>query len=153
MEQENLFDLIHSIELISNEHIVRFTSQFSYPIGISAILVLAELRLRGPLRASELADMLGYTKGAVTHISTKLVTQELAERQYTEEDRRTVFLKITDKGSTALAEAEKLGQDIYLELFKELTENELEEYLRIQRKMVEGLKNRRLTKPGGSHNR
>ena len=150
MEKDNLFDLIHSIELISNEHIVRFTSKFSYPVGVSAILVLAELQSRGPLRASELADMLRYTKGAVTHISNKLVNHGLAERQYNEDDRRTVYLCITDKGSVALAEAQKLGQEIYLELFEELTEDELHEYLRIQRKMAEGMKNRRLSKPGGT---
>lgn len=149
MEKDNLFDLIHSIELISNEHIVRFTSQFSYPVGISAILVLAELQSRGSLRASELADMLGYTKGAVTHISNKLVQHNLAERHYSKEDRRTVYLRITDQGVLALTEAQKLGQEIYFESFEELTEDELQEYLRIQRKMVEGMKNRRLSKPGG----
>ncbi len=149
MEKDNLFDLIHSIELISNEHIVRFTSQFSYPVGVSAILVLAELQSRGPLRASELAEMLRYTKGAVTHISTKLVNHGLAEREYNKDDRRTVYLRITAKGSMALTEAQMLGREIYLELFEELTEDELQEYLRIQRKMVEGMKNRRLSKPGG----
>ena len=145
MNQENLFDLIHSIEQLSNEHIVEFTSRYMYPIGISSVLVLAELRENGALRQSDLADMLNYTKGAVTHIATKLVNYELAERLYDEEDRRTVYLSITDKGVSALNEAQKIGESIFLELFEGLSKDELHEYLRLQQKLLEGMKNRRLS--------
>ena len=146
MNQENLFDLIHSIEQISNEHIVEFTSRYSYPIGVSAVLVLAELRENGALRQSDLADMLSYTKGAVTHIATKLVNHGLVKRLYDEDDRRTVYLSITDKGTNALIEAQNIGESIFLELFEGLSKDELNEYLRIQRKLLEGMKNRRFSR-------
>ena len=145
MNQENLFDLIHSIEQLSNEHIVEFTSRYTYPIGVSSVLVLAELRESGSLRQSDLADMLNYTKGAVTHIATKLVSYELAERLYDEEDRRTVYLNITDKGVAALNEAQKIGESIFLDLFEGLSKEELHEYLRLQQKLLDGMKNRRLS--------
>ena len=145
MNQENLFDLIHSIEQLSNEHIVEFTSRYSYPIGVSSVLVLAELRENGALRQSDLADMLSYTKGAVTHIATKLVSFKLAERLYDEEDRRTVYLSITDKGVAALNEAQKIGESIFLKLFEGLSREELHEYLRLQQKLLVGMKNRRLS--------
>lgn len=145
MEQDNLFDLIHSIEQVSNEHIVDFTSRYSYPIGVSAVLVLAELSDGKTLRQSELADMLGYTKGAVTHIASKLVHFELAERLYDEGDRRTVYLKITEQGCIALNEAQKIGESIFLELFEVLSKDELHEYLRLQQKLLEGMKNKRLS--------
>ena len=145
MNQENLFDLIHSIEQISNEHIVEFTSRFSYPIGVSSILVLAELKKNGALRQSDLADKLDYTKGAVTHIASKLVSNQLAERLSDEDDRRTVYLRITDKGIIALSEAQKIGESIFLELFQALSKEELHEYLRLQRKLLEGMKSKRLS--------
>ena len=145
MNQENLFDLIHSIEQISNEHIVEFTSRFSYPIGVSSILVLAELKKNGALRQSDLADKLDYTKGAVTHIASKLVSNHLAERLSDEDDRRTVYLRITDKGIIALSEAQKIGESIFLELFQALSKEELHEYLRLQRKLLEGMKSKRLS--------
>ena len=145
MNQENLFDLIHPIEQISNEHIVEFTSRFSYPIGVSSILVLAELKKNGALRQSDLADKLDYTKGAVTHIASKLVSNQLAERLSDEDDRRTVYLRITDKGIIALSEAQKIGESIFLELFQALSKEELHEYLRLQRKLLEGMKSKRLS--------
>lgn len=145
MEQDNLFDLIHSIEQVSNEHIVDFTSRYSYPIGVSAVLVLAELSNGKALRQSELADMLGYTKGAVTHIASKLVHFELAERLYDEGDRRTVYLKITEQGCIAINEAQKIGESIFLELFEVLSKDELHEYLRLQQKLLKGMKNKRLS--------
>lgn len=145
MEKTNLFKLIHSSELISNENIVKFSSKFAYPVGISAILVLAQLRTNGPKKQTELADILQYSKGAITNISSKLVKFELAERLYDEEDRRTIHLKITAKGQSALIEAQKLGEEIYVELFEDLTEEELAQYLSIQRKILYGMKNKRLS--------
>lgn len=145
MNQNNLFDLIHSSEQLSNEHIVEFTSRYSYPIGVSSVLVLAELRKNGPIRQSDIADMLSYTKGAVTHIATKLVNYGLAERLYDEEDRRAIYLSITGKGTLALSEAQKIGDSIFMKLFDGLSKNELNEYLRLQQKLLEGMKNRRLS--------
>lgn len=145
MEKTNLFKLIHSIELISNENIVKFSSKFAYPVGISAILVLVQLRANGPQKQSDLANILQYSKGAITNISTKLVKFELAERLYDEEDRRTIHLNITAKGRSALIEAQKLGEEIYMELFEGLTEEELDHYLRIQKKILNGMKDKRLS--------
>lgn len=145
MVNTNLFKLIHTIELISNENIVKFSSKFEYPVGISAILVLAHLRTNGPVKQSDLAETLRYSKGAITNISSKLVKFELAERLYSEEDRRTIHLKITNKGQSALLDAQKIGEEIFVELFDGLTEEELDQYLNIQQKILNGMKNKRLS--------
>lgn len=145
MEKTNLFKLIHATEIISNENIVKFSSKFEFPVGISAILVLAQLRANGPVMQSDLAETLGYTKGAITNISSKLVKFELAERLYSEADRRTIHLQITEKGRSALMEAQKIGEEIFVELFEELTVEELDQYLYIQQKILNSMKNKRLS--------
>jgi len=145
MVNTNLFKLIHTIELISNENIVKFSSKFEYPVGISAILVLAHLRDNGPVKQSDLAETLRYSKGAITNISSKLVKFELAERLYSKDDRRTIHLKITNKGQSSLLEAQKIGEEIFVELFDGLTEEELDQYLNIQQKILNGMKNKRLS--------
>ena len=58
---------------------MRFTKAFPYPLGISPILVLSELRTKGPQKQVELAETVGYTKGAMTNIATKLVNLGLAD--------------------------------------------------------------------------
>lgn len=136
MHESNLFQLINTTEQVNNMNIVLFTKKFSYPLGISPILVLAELKQKGPQKQIELSEMLGLTKGALTNISKKLVDLSLADRLYDNEDRRTVRLSITDRGITALQEASEIGKEIYLTLFDSFTEEELKEYLRLQNKLL-----------------
>lgn len=143
MEETNIFQLINTIEQLNNGNIVHFTRKFSYPLGISPILVLAELKNKGPRKQMELAEMVGLTKGALTNISSKLVDLSLVERLYDEQDRRTIRLKITEKGLAALDEAQAIGREIYTELFESFSEEELNEYLRLQNKLIRSrLKNR-----------
>lgn len=136
MKKTDIFQLINATEQLSNANIVLFTKKFSYPLGISPILVLAELKNKGPRKQIELAELVGLTKGALTNISTKLVNLSLVERLYEEEDRRTIRLKITDKGLEALQEAQKIGNEIYIDLFNSFSEAERNEYLRLQQKLI-----------------
>ncbi|HEY4624221.1 MAG TPA: MarR family transcriptional regulator [Solibacillus sp.] len=136
INQANIFQLIHMIEQMNNENIVQFTKKFQYPIGISPILVLLELRDHGQLKQVELADRLGYTKGAMTSIANKLVTNQLVERVFDESDRRTIRLSITEKGKQALNEANEIGKGIYLDLFSALTPEEVQMYLALQQKIL-----------------
>ncbi|WP_102272535.1 MarR family winged helix-turn-helix transcriptional regulator [Cytobacillus massiliigabonensis] len=143
MNQTNIFKLIQAIEQMNNDNIMRFTKAFPYPIGISPILVLSELRMKGPQKQVELAETVGYTKGAMTNIANKLVDLGLAERLYDENDRRTIQLKITAAGDQALTEAQRIGQDVFTQLFEVLNEEEINQYLRIQEKLVKGIQDRK----------
>lgn len=132
----NIFDLTHMIQQITNENIVRFTNEFSYPIGISTIVVLAEIEARGPLKQIDLTETLGYSKSTITNMAEKLVKLDLIERTYDISDRRTVYLSITDKGTGALKEAESIGEKIHKELFSILSDEELSNYIEIQKKLL-----------------
>ena len=143
MIQKDIFKLIHAVEQLNNENIMQFTKAFQYPLGISPILVLGELLTKGPQKQAELAETIGYTKGAMTSISEKLVKLGLAERLYNENDRRTIQLKITVAGEKALQEAQAIGQDVYMQLFEVLNEEELKHYLQIQEKLVQGIRDRK----------
>ncbi|WP_117170731.1 MarR family winged helix-turn-helix transcriptional regulator [Paraliobacillus sediminis] len=143
MNKTNIFKLIRAIEQLNNDNIVRFTRAFPYPLGISQILVLSELRVEGPRKQVELAEPLGYTKGAMTSIATKLVDLGLAERLYNESDRRTIQLKITTAGINALSEAQKIGQEVFMKHFEILSEEEINQYLLIQEKLIKGIQDRK----------
>jgi DNA-binding MarR family transcriptional regulator len=143
LNQTNIFKLIQAIEQMNNDNIMRFTKAFPYPLGISPILVLSELRTKGPQKQVELAETVGYTKGAMTNIATKLVNLGLAERLYDENDRRIIQLKITAAGEQALAEAQKIGKDVFTQLFEVLSEEEINQYLMIQEKLVRSIHDRK----------
>lgn len=139
----NIFNLVHMIGQITNENIVRFTNEFSYPIGISTVIVLGEIQSRGPVKQTVLAESLGYSKSTITNIANKLVNLELIQRTYDKSDRRTVYLIITDKGTEALKESISLGDRIYNDLFSILTEDELSNYIDIQKKLLDHISDKK----------
>lgn len=136
----NIFTLIHIIQQVTNENIVRFTNEFSYPIGISTIVSLAEIRASGPVKQIDLSDKLGYSRSTITNMADKLVKLGLVERVYDEKDRRTIHLQITEQGKEALQEAKAIGDKIYSEQYSVLTEEELEQYIRIQKKLWKSMR-------------
>lgn len=136
MKETNIFQLIHANELVNNANIIRFSQRIENYIGISPILVLNELKLRGAQKQTVLAENLGYTPGAMTNIASKLVKEGYAERQYNADDRRNVLLAITNLGLKALEEAQRVGSQIQVELFSVLSEEEIEQYLSIQQKLL-----------------
>ena len=141
MENTNIFQLINTTEQLCNANIILFTKKFSYPLGISPVLVLAELKNKGARKHVELAEAVCLSKGAITNISDKLVKHGLAQRKYEEEDRRTVRLEITEQGLEALKEAQRIGNEIYTKLFEVFTKEELTEYLRLQNKLISNIGN------------
>lgn len=136
----NIFTLIHMIQQVTNENIVRFTNEFSYPIGISTIVTLAEIHASGPVKQIDLSDKLGYSRSTITNMADKLVKLGLVERVYDEKDRRTIHLQITEQGKEALEEAKAIGDKIYSEQYSVLTEEELEQYIRIQKKLWKSMR-------------
>ncbi|MFD1361877.1 MarR family winged helix-turn-helix transcriptional regulator [Lentibacillus salinarum] len=143
MTQINLFKLIHAVELMNNENIIQFTKTFRYPLGISPILVLAELKSKDPQKQSELAETIGYTKGAMTHIAAKLTDLGLVERLDNANDRRAIQLAITPAGERALAEAQHIGQELFKQHFAVLNDAEIDQYLTIQEKLIQGIRARK----------
>lgn len=57
-------------------------------------------------------------------------------RSEDQHDRRTVYFSITEKGTATLKEVEMLGQDYYATIYSVLSEEELHQYIRIQRKLL-----------------
>lgn len=143
MQEKDLFELIHMIDKINNENIVRFTKAFPYPLGISPILVLSDLKKNGVQKLVDLADKLGYTKGAMTNIATKLLDLGLAEKVFDETDRRVIQLRITPTGEKALSEAQAIGQTLFMQHFEALNEEEINQYFNIQEKLLKHIEDQK----------
>jgi len=139
--QTDIFKLIRSGELFTNEAIIRWMKSFDYNIGISPVLVLTELKLRGTQKHTTLSKKLGYSPGAITSIADRLIKLGLAERKYNENDRRNVFLSITDKGLEVQQQAIQKGRELHVELFKVLSEEEVQQLINIYEKLLKNFDN------------
>jgi DNA-binding MarR family transcriptional regulator len=101
--------------------------------GTDQLLYEAEMRIIKAIRENEgihvtaLADMLGITKGAVSHSLIQLQKKGVILKQPDSTNQSRLLLKLTDKGETAYQNHEKLheGFDFAIEA---LLKNESSEF-------------------------
>ena len=140
MENNNFFELIHNAELFNDATMTLFMKKFNLNVNISQILALSKLKEEGPQKPSTLALALGYTSGAITKLTNNLVKEGYILREHQKNDRRVVLITITKKGLKVLEEAQKQGQNMRNEVYSVLNTEEVEQLLRIQKKLFERVK-------------
>ncbi|MGG3891299.1 MarR family winged helix-turn-helix transcriptional regulator [Metabacillus fastidiosus] len=123
------------MDQITNHLIIQWNKMFKENLGISHILVLGHLKENGKSRPSDIARALGVTPPTLTHLSEKLVQKKLATRLVDEDDRRIIYLAITEKGIDIVKEAHEEGKTIRKNLFEKLTDEERQQLLSIYEKL------------------
>ncbi|WP_328014927.1 MarR family transcriptional regulator [Metabacillus fastidiosus] len=123
------------MDQITNHLIIQWNKMFKENLGISHILVLGHLKENGKSRPSDIARALGVTPPTLTHLSEKLVQKKLATRLVDEDDRRIIYLEITEKGIDIVKEAHEEGKTIRKNLFEKLTDEERQQLLSIYEKL------------------
>ncbi len=77
-------------------------------------------------RMSALAEDLHITMGSLTTAVNSLVKKGYAKRRRGEEDRRVVFVSLTEKGKQAYKRHENYQRQLTLEILKNLDKEELQ---------------------------
>ncbi|SFK67802.1 DNA-binding transcriptional regulator, MarR family [Paenibacillus sp. 1_12] len=98
--------------------------------------LLERLEIEGPLKASQIADMLCYTPGAITTLSDKLIAAGLVERERTDEDRRVVYLSITEAGRQMLGTIRLQRRANVETFFGDLADEDIQHLIRIFKEVV-----------------
>lgn len=136
---KNIFELLHTIEKISYQMVVKWQQRSENDLGISHILVLQELVNEGESRPSDIAKKLNFTPASLTHLSMKLTKQGLIERRQSDEDKRTKYLSITDAGRELVEKAYNDGIEVRRELFSHISYEEQQKMLDIYKKLDDAL--------------
>ncbi|MGE6753501.1 MarR family winged helix-turn-helix transcriptional regulator [Rossellomorea sp. NPDC071047] len=135
MKDQTIFELLHTMDQVTNKLIIQWNKGFKENLGISHILVLSHLQVNGKSRPSDIAKNLGITPPSLTHLAEKLVTKQLVVRLVDENDRRISYLEITDKGIDMIHKASQEGQALRQNLFEKLTKEERQHLLSIYEKL------------------
>jgi DNA-binding MarR family transcriptional regulator len=98
--------------------------------------LLERLDSEGPLKVSQIAEILGYTPGAITALADKLAAFGFVERERTEEDRRVVYLGITPEGRHMLDKIRALRKANVETFFGELADEDIGHLIRIFKDIV-----------------
>ncbi|QTC41653.1 MarR family transcriptional regulator [Bacillus sp. V3] len=135
MKDQSIFELLHTMDQVTNKLIIQWNKSFKESLGISHILVLSHLQVNGKSRPSDIAKNLGITPPSLTNLANKLVSKNLIVRLFDEKDRRNSYLEITDEGIEMVNKAADEGQNLRRNLFEKLSKAERQQLTSIYEKL------------------
>jgi len=94
------------------------------------------------IRIKDLSEMLGMSSSAVTQFVDGLVQSGYVTRQEDSKDRRSAQLKLSPKGKKHIATMKETRITEMAGLFDALTNSELEEFLRLHKKITSSIMNK-----------
>lgn len=108
-------------------------------ISLPGLMILRKIINSGEQRLSDLAEEMDLTSGAITAQCDKLEEQGLAERVRYKEDRRAIYLRITDQGQAFIEQHHHVGYIHADVLFHGFAAQELEQQLHFYKRLIENL--------------
>ncbi|RKN87035.1 MarR family winged helix-turn-helix transcriptional regulator [Paenibacillus ginsengarvi] len=111
----------------------------SYSITLTQFRTLYILNTKGPQKAAELADILCVTSGAITGLADKLIAKQFIQRQRSEEDRRVVYLSITDQGKEMIGLLLEEQKEVMSLVFKGMHEDDVAHLKRLFMFMLDNI--------------
>lgn len=98
--------------------------------SLAQIHTLEVLGSHGAMKMKELANRLSITTGTLTVQVDKLVKAGLIERQFDEQDRRSILVDLTDAGKQVFAQHNQLHLDLTSDLARHVDQQDLPILLR-----------------------
>ena len=117
-----LVNLFNEILKLEEEAII--TDEFK-DITNNDMHIIEAVGLSGENTMSVVAKKLGITAGSLTTSVNSLVNKKYVTRQRSEEDRRVVFLKLTEKGMRAYEHHREYHRQMTEAVIRRLDENEV----------------------------
>ncbi|MGD2278686.1 MAG: MarR family transcriptional regulator [Candidatus Omnitrophota bacterium] len=111
-------------------------------IAVSDIIVMDALYEIGPCTMGNIARMLNLTMSAATVIVDRMIRNGLVKRGRSEKDRRVVNVELLKKGESIIKHVNSERKKMIKEMYSALSEQERKEYIRMIKKVYEGLRKR-----------
>jgi DNA-binding MarR family transcriptional regulator len=130
----------HLLNRVRTEMLSALDRELEADQGLAALemsaaqfIIIATLALAdGPKSSSELCKGISYDAGAMTRMIDRLETKGLIRRNRSSEDRRMVFLELTDEGSRTYPQMRAISMRVvnrFLNGFTQTEARQLEGYL------------------------
>ena len=97
--------------------------------------ILRYINQKGECTSSELADVFRVKKSAITAIIERLWKKGFIKRTRDEEDRRVVYLTLTDVGQELFRETELRIHQLVGSLIKQFDQEEIESFMKTYKKL------------------
>lgn len=114
-------------------------------------LVLMKLRRVAPLSTGLLAREIGHDQGALTRVVDALVETGMVDRRRSEQDRRSVELRLTVRGERYVESQLPIAIDALNTVLKVFTIEEVEQLVNLLGRLLERLMELKSEQVTGSH--
>ena len=111
-------------------------------LPVSQMVVLHLVEEHEGIGIKELSRFLGITSSGVTQLVNSLVKKGYLSRQDSANDRRALQISLTDKYKVEVTELKRLQMKRMGALFDVFSDEELEQYIALNKKMINGLRNK-----------
>lgn len=111
-------------------------------VTLPQVVILDILRQMGSAKMSDMACALSLSMSAVTAIVDKMIKMGFVKRQRSTKDRRVVYVSLLKKGKETASLVNEERISTAEDIFSVLTESEKAEYVRLLRKVYNGLSER-----------
>jgi len=115
--------------------------QLMEELSLEQFSLVRLLYMKGPVRASELAEKQLVHKSAITVRVDKLVKRGLVERQRDEKDRRNIYLSLIKEGTELYKSIESKVNEFVEAIVKKIPEDEMESFLNVYVKIADYIEN------------
>jgi DNA-binding MarR family transcriptional regulator len=138
-EQEALLNIART----NDQQVIRFARLFrQHDLTPSQYNILRILRGEGaPLPILEIASRTITVVPGITGLIDRLEKAGFVVRSRCKEDRRVIYVALTEKGQTTLAALDQPLQELHKKLMGHMTKDELKELIRLLEKAREPLSN------------
>lgn len=107
----------------------------SHDMKTSEFTVLEALYHKGKQTVKEISNAVLINIGSITYVIDKLEAKGLIERNHCEDDRRIVFIKITEQGTKLMDEIFPKHQKVIEDIFANINAEEKEFLINILKKV------------------
>jgi len=143
INEEKDLELMHQLDDLFREVRSRIHSYWarngSVGIGINHARLLTMIAEEGAMKASNLAERLHITCGAVTGLADKLIENGLLMRAKDPNDRRVVMLTLTELGKERAEEISVNREQLMTHLFAHMSNEEMKFGLHLFTKLQNNL--------------
>lgn len=108
-----------------------WSKEMDHELSGTPFLILDKLDNYGAMKVNQLAEALHITPGGITGLMDKLIEGGYAVRHRAEDDRRGVYLDLTDKGKEAVVWMREKRRSFINRLFEGVPPEDIRHLIRI----------------------
>lgn len=141
-EKEHLVQEIMANMVTGRRLMIACMQRFKGSITISQTEALVVIYHDGPITQKKLAAQMQLTPGSITQLVEQLERLGFVKRSASTSDRRVTHVAITETGTAEVMRIKARKEDLFKNVYQDMTIEEVRTMARVQEKMIAYLKER-----------